>query len=252
MYKQRIELNPEDPDGYHYYVGFLQDQRRWSDAIATHEKRLYAMLDSSIILELREIEKLQDDIVQVEKSEKFIATVMKNKAVAKEEKDRLIAESKEGLEGKLPLDEAKKKIEELEKSVKAKAEIAEATVKDLEEEQKKNIAELYYSIGNVCWNWSYQTGEEFMAAAERDPILEKGMSSLQKSIDILPEYANPYSYMGLLWREKIKVNALKRDEFIKKNEEYNKKFIQIYQRAQKREAYEKELQQIGTEDESGS
>ncbi|MCP5051693.1 MAG: tetratricopeptide repeat protein [bacterium] len=247
MYTKRIELNPEDPEGYHYYVGFLQDQRRWSDAVSNHEKRLYAMLDSSIVLDLREIAKLEEDAVQIKKSDDFIATVKKNKRVPQEEKDRLIAESKEGLEGKLPMEETKEKIEELKTQVQEKVTKAEATINDLDEEKKKNIAELHYSIGNVCWNWSYQTGIEFMAGEERDPIIEKGMSSLQKAIDLLPNFANPYSYMGLLWREKIKVNTLKRDEFIKKNEECNKKFLRIYQRAQKREAYEKELGALGSE-----
>ncbi|MCP5051514.1 MAG: hypothetical protein GY940_30380, partial [bacterium] len=59
------------------------------------------------------------------------------------------------------------------------------------------------------------------------------------------DYPNPYSYMGLLYREKIKVEPLKKDEFIKLNEEYNKKFVEVYQRKLKSEEYLKQLEQMG-------
>jgi tetratricopeptide (TPR) repeat protein len=249
MYNQRIELNPEDPEGYHYKVGFLQDQRRWPDAIVAHEQRLYAMLDSSIILTMREIAKLQEDAEQIEKITDYIELVKKNKRVAPEEKKRLIDESNQKLEGKLSLEETNKKIEELTKQKEEKIKQAETTISGLEEKMKQQVSEAYYSIGNVCWNWSYQTPIDMMAPKEREPIVSKGMDALQKAIDLMPEYANPYSYMGLLWREKIKINPLERDQYVKKNEEYNRKFLNIYKRVQRSEAFKKELEKIGQESE---
>lgn len=251
MFKQRIELNPEDPEGYHYMVGFLQDQRRWPDAIVAHEKRLFAMLDSSIILTMREIDKLNADAEQIKKINDYIELVKKNKRVAEEEKQRLIDESKQKLEGKLSLEETQKKIEELTQQIEEKKKQAESKVDGLDEETKQKLAETYYSIGNVCWNWSYQTPPDMMAPKEREPIIQKGMDALQKAIDIAPSYANPYSYMGLLWREMIKVNPLNSAEYVKKNEEYNKKFINIYKRVQRSEAYRKELEKIGSDAEEG-
>jgi pentatricopeptide repeat protein len=245
MYKKRIELNPEDPEGYHYYVGYLQDQRSWPSAIEAHENRLYAILDSSIILTKREIFKLMLDEEEITKVNKFIDQVKKNKRVDKDEKQRLIDEANQRLEGKLPIEETKKKIEELKTQMAEKVTAAEATIEGLDEETKKKVTEAYYSIGNVCWNWSYQTNIDFMAAQEREPILTKGLTSLENAIKISPDYANPYSYMGLLYREMIKVNPLKRDEYVKKNEEFNKKFINIYKRAQRSDAYRKELEDIG-------
>ena len=63
-------------------------------------------------------------------------------------------------------------------------------------------------------------------------------------MNLSPEYPNPYSYMGLLWREMIKIDPSKSAEFVKKNEEYNKKFKDIYVKKRKREEYLKELEEL--------
>lgn len=247
MYKQRIELDPHDPDGYHYFVGFLQNQRRWEEAILNHEKRLYAMLNPEIIDILEQIDQLQVDTEEVKKTNEFIDTVKKNRRVNAEEKQRLIAEAEGRIEGKLPVDEAEKKLEELKQDLEKKEKRAEALADTLEEEEKQKVAETYYSIGNVCWNWSYQTPADFMSPELRKPIIEKGLSSLEKATTLVPDYADPYAYMGLLWREMIKVDPLKKDQFVKKNEEFNKKFTDIYKRRQRQEEYRKQLEEMGQE-----
>jgi tetratricopeptide (TPR) repeat protein len=248
MYKQRIQLDPKDPEGYHYYVGYLQNQRRWEEAITTHEKRLYAMLDPEIIDIVDEIDQLQVDTEEVKKTTEFISTVKKNQRVSAEEKQRLIAEAEERIKGKLPVDEAEKKLEELKQRKEKRIERAEATADTLDDEEKQKVSETYYSIGNVCWNWSYQTPADFMSPELRKPIIEKGLSSLEKATKLTPEYADPYAYMGLLWREMIKVNPLKRDEYVKKNEEYNKKLTYIYKKRKRQEEYKKQLEEMGEEE----
>jgi len=250
MYKKRIELNPEDPEGYHFYVGFLGDQRRFKEAVDNHENRLYAILDSSIVLTKREITKLEEDAVNIKKITDYIDIVNKNTKVDPQEKKRLVEESQQKLEGKLSLEDTNKKIEEMKLQIEEKTKQAEATIDGFDETKKQTIAEAYYSIGNVCWNWSYQSNEEMMSPAERAPIIDKGIAALEMAIKIAPDYANPYSYMGLLWRERIKVDGTKRDEYVKKNELYNKKFISIYKKAQRSEAFSKELDDIGKEEET--
>jgi len=247
MYKQRIELDPKDPEGYHYYVGFLQNQRRWEDAITNHEKRLYSILAPDIIDILKEIDQLQTDTEEVKDTTAFMEKVKNNRRVDPEEKKRLLTEAEQRIEGKLSVEEAEKKMAELKQDLEKKTERAEATADTLEEKEKQQVAETYYSIGNVCWNWSYQTPTDFMAAEQRKPIIEKGLSSLEKATTLAPEYADPYAYMGLLWREMIKVDPLKRDQFVKKNEEYNKKFTDIYKRKQRQEEYKKQLEEMGQE-----
>jgi len=248
MYKRRIELDPKDPEGYHYYVDFLQKQRRWEDAINAHEKRLYCILDSDIIDMMGEIKELQNAIEQVKKKTEFMEMVKKNRRVDKAEKERLLNEAKEQLKEFPPLEEAEKKLDETRETMNKRIERANATADTLDEDKKGQVAVIYYSIGNVCWNWSYQTPTDFMAPELRQKIIEKGLNNLEKAIELDPNYAEPYSYMGLLWREMIKVNPLKRDEYIKKNEEYNKKFANIYKKKKRAEEYKEQLEKMGTEE----
>ena len=40
MYEKRIALEPEKPEGYHYYAGYFQDRKMWNKAIENHGLRL--------------------------------------------------------------------------------------------------------------------------------------------------------------------------------------------------------------------
>jgi Flp pilus assembly protein TadD len=251
MYLQRIELNPEDPDGYHFYVSFLQDVRRWEELMEVHKKRLYAILDSTIILTMREIDKLTKDADTINKVTEHIERIKKHRGIDEEERQRLLADSRQRLEGLLSLEETEKKIKELKAELEKKIKRAEAMVEALEPEKKRTVSEIYYAIGNVCWNWSFQTPTNMMDPNERNSIIEKGLAALQRSTEIVPDYADPYAYMGLLWRERIKVNPLKRAEYVKKNEEFNKKFTDIYQRKIRSEKYKEELERMGEEQKEG-
>lgn len=84
-----------------------------------------------------------------------------------------------------------------------------------------------------------------MSPRERNTIIEKGLKNLKKAIEIVPGYPDPYAYIGLLYREKIKVNPLKRDEYVKLNQEYNKKFTELHQRKKRSEEYRKHLEEMG-------
>lgn len=245
MFKRRIELNPKDPEGYHYFVGFLQDQRRWADAISAHEKRLFAMLDPEIITVLREMDKLSLDAEDVRKSEELIGKIKANKMVDQAEKDRLIAESQEQVKGKIGGEEAEKKIQELRAGLEGQIKNAEAKVESLSPEEKQKVTECYYAIGQLCWNWSYQTPEAMMAPPERKVIIDKGLSSLEKAIASGPEYSYSYSYMGLLYREMLKVDRLNSQKYLALNEEWNKKFTNVFKKMQMREARKKEIETMG-------
>jgi tetratricopeptide (TPR) repeat protein len=251
MYLQRIELNPEDPDGYHYYISFLQDVRRWEELIGIHKKRLYAILDSTIILTMREIDKLTNDADTINKVTEHIETLKKHKGIDEEERQLLLAETRQKLEGLLSLEETEKKIEELNAELEKKIKRAEATIDALEPEEKQTVSEIYYALGNVCWNWSFQTPKNMMDEKERDGIITKGLAALQRATEIVPDYANPYSYMGLLWRERIKVNPLKKAEYVKKNEEFNKKFKDIYERKLRSKKYKEALERMGEKQSEG-
>ena len=67
----------------------------------------------------------------------------------------------------------------------------------------------------------------------------------KKAIEIAPGYPDPYAYIGLLYREKIKVEPLKRDEFVHLNQEYNRKFAEFHKRKKRSEEYRKHLEEMG-------
>lgn len=248
MYLKRIALDPKNPDGYLYYDSYLTSARRWADAIENMKKHLYALLDPSIVSIMSEISKLSTEAQEVKKVNDFVETVKKNKGVDQAEKDRLINEATQKIQGKLGPVEADKKIVELNAELKTKTTQAEATIPGLDDKKKQSVTECYYRIGNLFWNWSYQTPAEMMVAKERDGIINEGLAALQKATEILPEYPYPYSYMGLLYREKIKVDPAKTEFFKQKNEEWNKKFSEIFSKQKRSEDYKKELDKMGKDE----
>jgi len=244
MYKKRIEMDPKAPEGYHYYLGFLQNQRRWAETIENYKRRLYAILDPTIVIDMREVEKLTKDADEVDKIQKNIDVIRKNKVVDQAEKDRLIGEAQEKLKGKLSMDQAKDRIAQLNTQIEANIKKAESSIPSLDEQKKIVVAECYYGIGQIYWNWSYQTPKEMMAEPERNQIFEKGMAMLNKSVEVSPDYAEPYAYMGLLYREKAnKIDPTNAAKYLKLNEEFNKKFTEIYSKKKKAEALNKQLEE---------
>jgi tetratricopeptide (TPR) repeat protein len=126
---------------------------------------------------------------------------------------------------------------------------AEAKIEGFDEEAKLALSEAYYAYGQDLWNKSYQTpnDEVIMPREERRQIINKGMEILNKAISLNPDFPNPYSYVGLLYREMTKVEPQNSAALIAKNEEYNKKFIDLYQKKVKAEQYKKTLEELGKE-----
>jgi len=251
MYLKRIELDPQNPEGYHYYSGLLQDLRRWGEAIDAHKKRLYAMIDPSIVIAMRDIDKITKDNEQVKKVAEHIDLIKKNKNVDQQEKNRLIQEDEKMIEGKLSVADGTKKIAELNAQLQEKIKNADAKMPSLPDDIKNKVTESYYSMGNVYWNWSFQTPPDMMDPKTRGAIIENGINALKKAIEIQPEYAFAYSYIGLLYREKIKIDPMKSEQYVKMNDEYNKKFIEVYTKQKKSEEYKKKLEEMGKEAEKG-
>ena len=124
---------------------------------------------------------------------------------------------------------------------------AEAGIPALPEEKKLALSEAYYAFGQDLWNKSYQTPLEVMPVEERKAIIQKGLDVMNMATELNTEYPHPYSYIGLLYREMIKVDPQKRDAYIAKNEEYNKKFVELYQKKVKAEQYQKALEDLSKE-----
>ncbi|MEN8221746.1 MAG: tetratricopeptide repeat protein [Acidobacteriota bacterium] len=246
MYEKRIELEPTNPSGYHYYAVYLQNYRAWDKAIDAHKKRIYTMMDPTILDHYKDIDKIKADIKRVEDLNKYVRNVERNKAIPADQKKTLLAEKREELKNYPTLEEAIDMIAEKEVGLSGVVAEAEKGLVDLSEEKKLEYAEAYYSLGVVAWNKSYQTpvDDDIFPKEERKKAIDTGFAALEKAMKLSPEYPNPYSYMGLLWREMIKIDPANSAEFVKKNNEYNTKFKDIYVKKRKREEYLKELEEL--------
>jgi len=246
MYKKRIELDPENSTAYYFLASYLQNYRAWDKAIDAHKKRIICMTNPALLKYYKKIDEIRSGIQRVSDIEKYIRNVEKNKAIPAEQKKELLASKKEELKKYPSLKEAMKQIEDIQKELDALMAQEEQKMINLSPEEKMKLAEAYYSLGVVYWNKSYQTpvDEAILPKAEREAAIKNGFKVLEMAIKLAPEYPNPYSYMGLLWREMIKINPSKSSEYIAKNKEFNKKFKDIYIKKRKKEAYKKQLEEL--------
>jgi tetratricopeptide (TPR) repeat protein len=237
-YREILKKNPGDPNTYYLLAHFYTKNGKLDSAEQMYQKRIGLNPEDPegyhyYVGFLQDQRRWKDAVDNHEK--RLYAMLDPGIILTLQEIDQL----QSGTE------EIKKKEKELNARLKNKIKQAETTIKTFDPEKKQEVAEVYYWIGNVCWNWSYQTPVDFMSPRERNPIIEKGLENLKKAIEIAPGYPDPYAYIGLLYREKIKVDPLKRDEFVKLNEKYNKKFTEIHKRKKRSEEYRKRLEEMG-------
>jgi tetratricopeptide (TPR) repeat protein len=111
------------------------------------------------------------------------------------------------------------------------------------EEKAKNelLADAYYRLGVVCWNKSYQTPPDVMGSVERLQVVEKGFEALKKSTDLSPNFPDPWAYMGLLYRQKVIAEPLKKAEYEKQAEAMVQKFQDLRKRKLASEQFLKDL-----------
>jgi len=104
--------------------------------------------------------------------------------------------------------------------------------------------ELLYTVGQAYWN------ESFHATAEVDPVtraqwVDTGMTALDESLRLKPEYFEAMVYKNLLYREKAKmeIDAVKRAEYITQAEEWTKKAVAL-RKQQKAEEERKQQEEM--------
>jgi tetratricopeptide (TPR) repeat protein len=111
------------------------------------------------------------------------------------------------------------------------------------DEKAKNelLADAYYRLGVVCWNKSYQTPPDVMGSVERIQVVDKGFESLKKSTDLSPNFPDPWAYMGLLYRQKVIAEPLKKAEYEKQADAMVQKFQDLRKRKLASEQFIKDL-----------
>jgi tetratricopeptide (TPR) repeat protein len=113
---------------------------------------------------------------------------------------------------------------------------------NMEEKAKTDLlADAYYRLGVVCWNKSYQTPPDVMGSVERIQVVDKGFEALKKSTDLSPNFPDPWAYMGLLYRQKVVAEPLKKAEYEKLADQMVQKFQDLRKRKLASEQFIKDL-----------
>ncbi|MCP4148805.1 MAG: tetratricopeptide repeat protein [bacterium] len=245
MYAKRIALDVNDPEGYYYYASWAGERRQWDKSIEYHEKRIYAMVDPTILAVKVEIDQLKADIKAAEGIQKNIDTVKKHPKLDKAEKERLVGEAQEKLDKFKPADEMTAALENKGKELEEKLKTIDESIDKLDDKKKIAVSVAFYVLGNVSWNKSYQTPDIMMGSEERLAAIEKGMAALDKTLRINADDDHAYVYIGLLWREKIRVHPTKTVEYTANWKKASEKGKELRDRKYKREQLKKQLEQMG-------
>ncbi|MBN1197018.1 MAG: tetratricopeptide repeat protein [Candidatus Aminicenantes bacterium] len=246
MYKKRIALDPKDPEGYLYYANYLQNKRKWYEAMDAFESMIIAMTAPEIQIERREIQELAQKVADIEKVEEYLDKhVRKNRTISADARKQMIEEKEQQIREIGDKEALEKELAEKREAVNAKLQGLKEIQDQMSEEKKIKLSEAYYSLGVVCWFKSFQTPIDMMSAQERRNVLDRGFKALERSVELNPTYPEPWAYSNLLWREMIKVEPLKREEFEVKAQEDVEKFQRLRQRKLALEEKMKKLEQLG-------
>ena len=246
MYQKRINLDPKDPEGYLYYAQYLQTKRKWYEAMDAFETRIIVMSAPEIQEQRREIQQLAAKVDQIVKIEEYLDKhVRKNRKISADSRAQMIQEKE------LQIQEIGNKAE-LEAQLAQKREAVAAQVEGLkdiqdqmDEEKKIKLSEAYYSLGVAAWFKSFQTQTDMMSAQERRNVVDRGFKALDRAVELNPSYPEPWAYRNLLWREMIKVESLKKDEFLANAKEDAEKFTRLRKRKLALEEKMKRLEELG-------
>jgi hypothetical protein len=175
-------------------------------------------------------------------------TIRKHKAIDKTEKQRLLAEAQERLDGFQAKDELANQVKEKTAELDEKLKNSEEQILALDEEKKKAVTEALYTHGVICWTKCYRLPTHIMGAQEREEAIEKGMKSCNLAVKLDPEHHKALVYINLLWRQKGVVDPLNNSKYIAKAEEAAAKAKSIRDKIQARERLQQQLEQMGTGD----
>lgn len=245
MYKKATELNPTDPAPYLFYAEYMKNKGQWNRAVEIHEKRIVVFMNPEKLSLYKEIDETKNVLNEIDKKTKYIESVQKNKAIPKKTRDELTAKAREEIAELGNVEDLKKALDEKNQEIKQYIFLDDAAIAELDPEKVKMLSESLYRIGYMCWLKSYQTEVDMMVKKEREELIKKGMESLEMSMKVNPDFPNPLSIIGLLWREMIKINPMKSEEYIEKNQKYMKDFVDAWNKKRKREEYQKELERLG-------
>ncbi len=94
--------------------------------------------------------------------------------------------------------------------------------------------EVYYLIGVQAWDRSYNFPD--LDPVLRAKIVEDGLASLNKAVELKPDYFEAISYINLLYREKAKMeqDPVKKQEYIDTANKYLQQALEMRKAAQEK------------------
>src|SRR5262249_60430032 len=94
--------------------------------------------------------------------------------------------------------------------------------------------EVYCLIGVQAWDRSYNFPD--LDPALRAKIVDDGLQSLNKAVELKPDYFEAVSYINLLYREKAKMETdpAKKQEYIDTANQYLQRALAIRRAAQEK------------------
>jgi tetratricopeptide (TPR) repeat protein len=97
-----------------------------------------------------------------------------------------------------------------------------------------NNPEVYYLIGVQAWDRSYNFPD--LDPALRGKIVEDGLQSLNKAVELKPDYFEAVSYINLLYREKAKMETdpAKKQEYTDTANKYLQQALEMRRAAQEK------------------
>ncbi|HEY3203388.1 MAG TPA: tetratricopeptide repeat protein [Thermoanaerobaculia bacterium] len=97
-----------------------------------------------------------------------------------------------------------------------------------------NNPEVYYLIGVQAWDRSYNVPD--LDPALRAKIVDEGLQSLNKALELKPDYFEAVSYINLLYREKAKMESdpAKRQEYTDTANKYLQQALEMRKQAQEK------------------
>lgn len=214
IYKKKIQENPLDPLVYKDYALFLMEVREFPNAIVQWKKHKAALLDRDIIGIMTDLEKYMADLESVKKIRDYIELVKKNKRVAESDKLQLIDEARNKVKELDSTETLNGRLDSLSGLMENKLHDAEKNISQLSYQRIIQLAKAYYYIGLSCFNESYQGC--LSMECDREEFITMGIGHLEKSIALNPADPEAYKVMAFLFREKIRVDPLNKEEYEKK------------------------------------
>jgi len=97
-----------------------------------------------------------------------------------------------------------------------------------------NNPEVYYLIGVQAWDRSYNFPD--LDPALRAKIVDEGLQSLNKAVELKPDYFEAVSYINLLYREKAKMETdpAKKQEYTDTANKYLQQALEMRKAAQEK------------------